>query len=259
MVIICIRRRVTASDILVGGNGDRSKSSSAAMVLDSEVEGNIGDSFSLDSDQNCREIETSEVDWVDRVGVGKGGGRVSNEVALPMLKREISDGQGSKRFMFKKEMVVCFIMSLEVHRNFPAKVGAIGDSVLPVKGGGKHCDPGAARGRVKINAFRAAPEVRRLENQLIGGLRRWVNKGIGNVVIVPEIRVRHVDVNIIRPNRDGEVFLIERLELRIRSRQEGVSREGVLLRSQRDESIRSGVDVVLEHELLEVVCNCVCK
>jgi hypothetical protein len=170
-----------------------------------------------------------------------------------MLKREISDGQGSKGFMLKKETVVYFIMSLEVHRNFPAKVGAIGDSVLPVKGGGEHCNPGAARGRVEINAFRAAPEVCRLENRLVGGLRRRVNKGIGKVVIVPEIGVRHVDVNIIRPNRDGEVFLIERLKLRIRSRQEGISRECVLLRSQRDEVIRSGIDVILEHELLGIV------
>jgi hypothetical protein len=35
------------------------------MVLDSEVEGDIGDSFSLDSDQNSREVEASEADWVD--------------------------------------------------------------------------------------------------------------------------------------------------------------------------------------------------
>jgi hypothetical protein len=169
-----------------------------------------------------------------------------------MLEREISDGQGSKGFMLKKETVVCFIMSLEVHRDFPAKVGAIGDSVLPVKGGGEHCNPGTARGRVEINAFRSAPEVRRLENQLVGALRRRVNKGIGKVVKVPEIGVRHVDVNIIWPNRDGEVFLIKRLELGTRSRQEGISRERVFMRSQRDEVIRSGV-VVLEHELLGVV------
>jgi hypothetical protein len=64
-IIICIRRWVTASNILVGDNGDRSKSPSAAMVLDSEVEGDIGDSFSLDSDQNSQEVEASEADWVD--------------------------------------------------------------------------------------------------------------------------------------------------------------------------------------------------
>jgi hypothetical protein len=189
------------------------------MVLDSEVQGDIGNGFSLDSDQNSREIQPGEANRINSVGVGEGSRRVGNEVAMPVFQWEVSDGESSEAFMVEEKAIIGLIMALKMNGNIPAQERSIVDRIFPVDGGREHSDAGATRGWEEGDTIWAATQVSSLEKKLIRVQVRRVDEGIGEVVEVPEIDKRHIDVDVVWPHRILQVLGIKGFELRVMGRQ----------------------------------------
>jgi hypothetical protein len=117
--------------------------------------------------------------------------------------------------MLEDEPLVHFIMPPEVDRSLPAQEGAIGDCVLtvPVRDENRHT--GVFDRGEQGDAIRAAAKVRSLVDEglwvLDGSNGGGVDEGVGGVIKVPEVDEGHVDVDVVWPDRFGQVLSISRL------------------------------------------------
>jgi hypothetical protein len=131
------------SNILKVNNGDVAERAGAAVILDTETQGDISDGFSFDSNQDRREINACEAHRVYGMRVCKGARGVGNKVVLPLLNRVAAKREGSEGFMLKKEPIISFIVAAKEDRGFPADEGAIGNGILPILWGGEDSETGA--------------------------------------------------------------------------------------------------------------------
>jgi hypothetical protein len=118
--------------------------------------------------------------------------------------------------MLEKEVVISFIMPLEVDRNLMSQEGAIGYSIHPIKRGGENSKPRSTGRRKKSDRIWAASKIISLKVKFIGGLPRWIDKGIREVVKVAEVNERHIDIQLIYPQRCLQIS-IHSFKLRVRS------------------------------------------
>jgi hypothetical protein len=193
------------------------------MILDCEVQGNVGDRLSFDSDKNSREVGAREANGVNGVGVGKRSRGVNDMSTLPMFEREIRDGEGSHGFMLKEESVVGLVMALKEHRNLSAKEWPIVDGTVAVRNRGENSYPGSPGGGEKGHPVRSTAQVGSFQDESVGLLVGGDDEGEGQIIEMPKVDEGHVNIDIIWPDRLFQVLSIKGLKLRVGDGQERIS------------------------------------
>jgi hypothetical protein len=140
-----------------------------------------------------------------------------------VLERKILNGESGHGLVLEKEPVVCLIMALKVHKGLTPNERALVDGTFPIKRRGENSNAGTAGRRQKGDTIWPTGPIDSLVDEKNRSLQRGRHEGVGEVVKVWHVSVRHVHVDVVRPGGIFQVLSIERLQFRVRHWQVGVT------------------------------------
>jgi hypothetical protein len=83
------------------------------VIFNSEVQGDIGNCFGLNSDEDGREVNSSETDRVDGVRISKRGRGDGDVLSLPVFKWVVYNETIGHGVMLEEDAVVRIIVAFE--------------------------------------------------------------------------------------------------------------------------------------------------